>query len=421
MKNGLLLGAGFSYELGMPLTVELTEVFLDLFTEETVERTAKAMSLRQPYSKDRPIDPKAIMAGWDALFAYKKSGGKNYEAFLAELENKAGIGSPTQPERDSYHSLFDYFYRVIHTILDLYQEVSFAVLYSKNRDCFSALKTFLSDEETWVLSLNHDLNFEFLALDFGLPITYGDDRELEFPVSNLELTKRIQVTYTERKGWSERHPGFLNKTRGFNLIKLHGGLSEFTCRDNTLLCNLQLDKPSSLELAQSYLLYRRMAYYENGEPILMGQDSAVSDLGGKFDIISKSMLTGGRKYSGTLKVKEGEEKLQILAGVLSGLDELTIIGYGFGDEHINNRLSNAMLLNPKLRIMIVDPYRTDIPPCLRQFDYDGRTQRASASAAQWMEYRETNIWNQEQTKTLKENEHLRTEIKKFVEAHLKLR
>jgi len=163
-----------------------------------------------------------------------------------------------------------------------------------------------------------------------------------------------------------------------------------------------------------------MAYYENGEPILMGQDRAISDLNGKFDIISKSMLTGEHKYSGTSKVKEGEEKLHIFDGVLNELDELTIIGYGFGDEHINFRLSNAMLLNSKLRIMIVDPHRTDIPSCVRQFDYDGRVRRASASAAQWMEYRETSVWNPVQEKTLKENEHFRTEIRNFVEARLKL-
>jgi hypothetical protein len=128
MKNGLLLGAGFSYDLGMPLTVELTEVFLNVFTDDIVEQMAKAMSLQQPYSKDRPIDPKAIRQGWDSLVAYNKSGGNNYEAFLAEIENNAGLGSPTQPERDAYHSLFDYFYRVIHTILDLYQEVDSGIL-----------------------------------------------------------------------------------------------------------------------------------------------------------------------------------------------------------------------------------------------------------------------------------------------------
>lgn len=421
MKNGLLLGAGFSHDLGMPLTIELTEVFLNVFSEATAELMANTMSLHQPYGEGRPIDPKAIMMGWDSLLAYKKSGGKNYEAFLGEIENKANLGSPTQAERDSYHFLFDYFYRVIHTILDLFQEVSYAVLYAKNKDCFSALRVFLSDEETWVLSLNHDLNLEFLALDFGIPITYGDDHELEFPVSNLELGRQIQFTYTERKGWNIHHPGFLKGTRGFNLIKLHGGLSEFTYQDGTLLCNLRLGNMSSLELAQNFLLYRRMAYYESGEPVLMGQDRAISDFNGKFDIISKSVLTGGRKYSGTSKIKEGDEKLQILDGVLIGLDELTIIGYGFGDEHINFRISNAMLLNPKLRITIVDPYRFDIPLCLRQFDYDGRVRRANASAAQWMEYRETGVWNQGQAKTLKENEHFRTEIRNIVEARLKLR
>ena len=95
MKNGLLLGAGFSYDLGMPLASELTEVFLSLFTEPAAKQMAKAMSLHQPYGDDRPIDPKAIIAGWDFLLTYKKSGDKNYEAFLAELQHKANLGSQT--------------------------------------------------------------------------------------------------------------------------------------------------------------------------------------------------------------------------------------------------------------------------------------------------------------------------------------
>ncbi|MDE1160630.1 MAG: hypothetical protein PW792_01655 [Acidobacteriaceae bacterium] len=218
MKNGLLIGAGFSYDLGMPLATELTEVFLNLFTEAFAKQMTLAMAACQPYGNNRPIAPKAIMAGWDLLIAYKRQGDKNYEQFLAELQHRAHFGSPTQPERDSYNFLFDYFYRVVHTILDLYQEVSYAVLYEKNKACFSALKTFLSDEETWVLSLNHDLNFEFLALDFGIPITYGDDHRVEFPFSNLELGRRIEFTYTERKGWSVDHPGFLRGTPGFNLV-----------------------------------------------------------------------------------------------------------------------------------------------------------------------------------------------------------
>jgi hypothetical protein len=420
MKNGLLLGAGFSYDLGMPLTIELTEVFLNLFTYEMVERLGSAASRLQPYGKDRPINRNAIMAGLASVLDYKNKGGKNYEAFLGELQNRAGFSSPTQSERDSYNYLFDYFYQVIHLALCLYQEVSYGIMYSRNRQWFSALKTFLTDAETWVFSLNHDLYLEYLALDFNIPITYGDDHTLELPVSNLDLGKRIQFSYTERKGWSADHRGFLKGVPGFNLVKLHGGLSEFSYKDDTLLCNLQLDKRSSLDLARDFGLSRQMAYSENGEPVLDGQDRGISDINGNFDIISNSMLTGGRKYSGTSKVKDGEEKLQILDAVLSELDEITVIGYGFGDEHINFRLSNAMLLNEKLRIVVVDPYRRETPSCLRQFDYDSRIRRASSGAAQWMEYRKTGIWDQVQMKALQENQQNRADIRKIVKAHLKL-
>ena len=62
------------------------------------------------------------------------------------------------------------------------------------------------------------------------------------------------------------------------------------------------------------------------------------------------MLTGGAKYSETTNEKEGEEKLKIFSETLQKTKELTIIGYGFGDSHINNRILNAMVLNENLRI-----------------------------------------------------------------------
>jgi hypothetical protein len=49
-------------------------------------------------------------------------------------------------------------------------------------------------------------------------------------------------------------------------------------------------KASRFELLQHYLSYPGMVYYENDEPIMVGQDRAVSDPEGKVHIISKSML-----------------------------------------------------------------------------------------------------------------------------------
>src|SRR5208282_1972581 len=191
MKKGLLLGAGFSYDLGMPLAYELTDVFLGIFNDANVKSLVVAMSGQQPYGKDRPINKTALTNGLGLLLDYKKSNGTNYESFLAGLQNFEGLSSPTQSDRDSYNYLFVYFYDVIHQILCLYQEASYELVYAKNKQWFSKLEDLLSDQETWIFSLNHDLYCEYLALDFDIPITYGDDETVTFPLSNSNMSRRI--------------------------------------------------------------------------------------------------------------------------------------------------------------------------------------------------------------------------------------
>ena len=338
MKKGLLLGAGFSFDLGMPLAYELTEDFLSLYNDAYVSRLALAMSAWQPYGTERPINKTAIINGWGLLLDYKKNSGTNYEAFLADLQNLKGVTNPTQSDRDSHNYLFVYFYDVIHTILSLYQTASYELIYEHNKQWFSKLDNLLSDQETWVFSLNHDLYFEYLALDLRIPITYGDDQTLTFPISNLEMKKHITFSCMQREKMSIDHGGFFKNIRGINLVKLHGGLSELEYRDGALLCNLRLNKHSSRELADEFLESKEMAYYRDGNKIAGGKDRTITNMAGELDIISQSMLTGGKKYSRTSKIKEGEEKLKIFDDTLKGLDQLTIIGYGFGDEHINFRM-----------------------------------------------------------------------------------
>jgi hypothetical protein len=130
------------------------------------------------------------------------------------------------------------------------------------------------------------------------------------------------------------------------------------------------------------------------------------------------MLTGGKKYSETSKIKEGEEKLKAFDDILTALDELTIIGYGFGDEHINFRISNALLLNQTLRVIVVDPVFRPTPNCIKQFDYDSRIKRAACGAAHWMDYCKSQKWNYEQMNGLKQNEKCRVEVRQRVQSQL---
>jgi len=419
MKKTLLLGAGFSSDFGMPLAKELSQVFFGIFNKTNVKTFAVVLSRNKPYTEDRPINKEAIVEGLNLLLKYKDNSGSDYEEFLSDLQSLEDLPNKTQSDKDSYHYLFGIFYELIHSILSIYQLESYTVLYAKNRQWFSAFSNFFSEEETWIFTLNHDLYIECLALDLKIPITYGDGKKISFPLSNLEMDKKIHFTYSERNSLDKDSLGFFKKERGLNLVKLHGGLSELEYKDRVLICNQTLNKENSLELIQDFKNVEDLAYFHQGKKIPSGKDRVITNSDGELDIISKSMLTGGNKYSKTTNVKEGEEKLKILDDVLRQLDELTILGYGFGDPHINYRISNAMVLNSNLKVRIVDPTSNTKPDFLEQFDYGLRVSGAFCRAAEWMEYSGSEKWNLEQSNALKENERYRLQIQKQVEAVLR--
>jgi len=153
MRKTLLLGAGFSYDLGMPLTTELTASFLDLLSEKTARQFADALSQSDPYSAGRPIDRTAIHQGMDLLLEYKRAGGRNYEELLANLESLGDLPQKSQSDRDSYHYLFSVFCQLLTEALVAYQVASYKVLYQKSRPLFAKLENLLNDKETWVFSL----------------------------------------------------------------------------------------------------------------------------------------------------------------------------------------------------------------------------------------------------------------------------
>lgn len=419
MKKSVILGAGFSYDLGMPLTTELTDVFLGIFTKRKAKIFAERLALNKPYTEDRPINKKAIFEAIDLVLDYKKSNGNNYEELLSELQNLGNQPSKSQSDRDSYHYLFGIYYEIIHQILTLFQLESYQQIYSKNHQWFSGLKNILSkNDETWAFTLNHDLYLECLAIDLNIPITFGDSNFISFPIDNLNMKDQIQFSYSNRDSITYDSEGFIRNKFGINLVKLHGGLSELHYKDKKLICNQILKIPSSHHLIENFKKIDRMAHYANGQRIPSGRDRVITNSDGELDIICKSMLTGGNKYSLTTNVKAGEEKLQLMDKALEEAEEVTIIGYGFGDKHVNYRISNAMVRNASLKLRIVDPISKPKPEFLQQFDYDLRLRGATCGAPHWMDYSNTEKWNKDQIDNLKRNESIRGKIKSKVESYV---
>lgn len=79
MKKGLLLGAGFSFDLGMPLVTGLTKDFFHFFNEERLNRYIESWKMAEPYGEDYPIDKLALEAMYDLVQKYRKNTDLNYE------------------------------------------------------------------------------------------------------------------------------------------------------------------------------------------------------------------------------------------------------------------------------------------------------------------------------------------------------
>jgi hypothetical protein len=414
VKHGLLLGAGFSYDFGMPLSKELTDVFCDFFSPVDTMKFGTELARQRPYGKEHPLDSKAIFEGLGMLLKFKSEGGINYEELIAALETEADRPGRKHSERRSYLYLVSIFSDLIHRILTKYQLVSYDLIYHKNYPCFSSFINLLSAEETWVFTLNHDIYLECLAIDMGIPITYGDTAELYFPISNLEMDKQLEFTCSEKSNFRWDSPGFFHGANGINIVKLHGGLSELEYDDRRIICNPCLGVQSSEELMQGFRNVDQMGYFNRGSKILSGKDRVITNPKGELDIAEKSMLTGGKKYSPTTNRKSGEEKLLLFEDILDRIDEMTIIGYGYGDKHINYRISNAMVKNSSLVARLINPGGIKTPEFLEQFDYNDRIQKAMCTGAQWMEYCNSQIWNVQQSEVIEKNAPLRAKIQKSV-------
>ena len=265
-KIALLLGAGFSYDLGMPLAHELTEVLLRPFTERDVKQLVSAMARGRPHGPNRPPNERALAGCLELLLDFKSTNGQNYEIMLVQLEGLAKRYDVSQSDRDSAHYVLARLYELIHDILSLYQAASYELCYPPNLRWYSTLGNVLSSEETWVFSLNHDLFVECLAIDLKIPISYGDVETKEFPVSNLEMQERVQFSCIERPRYSIDSPRFIRDRPGINLVKLHGGLSEYDhdYDDKKIICNLDLNRPSSQALLAEYERVARMATTKTG-------------------------------------------------------------------------------------------------------------------------------------------------------------
>lgn len=420
MKNVFLLGAGFSYQFGMPLASDLTKIFLSLFNEKNIPVLINGLSSQKPYGEDYPLNKNALKRAFDILLKYKNDPEcNNYELVISEVYQLTKEYKYREDSK-SYHFIYGYLYGKIHEILVLYQIFTFP-LYKQNKEEYKRFGHLLSkDKETWVFTLNHDLYMEFLAKDFLIPITFGDTKKISFRKDNAVNKERIiNFSYSERTEISLKNKQYFQDVYGINLVKLHGGLNELHYKDSSFICNLDLDVTDSLEMLKNFGDMMGMKNFApDGREFHSDRDWLITNMEYGIEIATKSMLTGSNKYSLTYSEKEDEEKLSLFSHVLKESDKLTIIGYGFNDEHINNKIIKASILNEKLKIKIVDP-SGKFPKALSAVNEGDRVRQVVCDVANWIYHDEhstptLHAWNPELKKYNNNNLKMREVINKAI-------
>lgn len=420
MKNVFLLGAGFSYHFGMPLASDLTKIFLSLFNEKNIPQLIDRLSKQRPYGEEYPINKEALKIAFDVLLKYKNDPDcNNYELVISDIYQLTKEYKYRE-DSGSYHFVYSYFYGVIHQILVLYQKLTFP-LYQQNKEEYRRFSELLSkDKETWIFTLNHDLYMEFLAKDFLIPITFGDTKKISFRKDNtVNKEKIINFSYSDRQEVSLKNKQYFQDEYGINLVKLHGGLNELHYKDSSLICNLDLDVADSSEMLKNFGDMMEMKYFApDGKAFHSDTDWLITNMEYDFDIATKSMLTGSNKYSLTYSDKENEEKLSLFSQVLKESDKLTIIGYGFNDDHVNNKIIRSSILNEKLKLKIIDPI-DNRPKCLIPLDEGDKVRRVMSDVANWIYHEEhststSHAWNPELVAYNQNNSNMREVINKII-------
>lgn len=86
MKQGYLLAAGFSYQFGMPLVKDLTEVFYSIFDKEFITRLADGLAQTLPYGPDYPLNRDALLRALEIITTAKENKEDNYEQIINRIK-----------------------------------------------------------------------------------------------------------------------------------------------------------------------------------------------------------------------------------------------------------------------------------------------------------------------------------------------
>lgn len=359
--TGVLIGAGFSHEYGMPMVRQLTKELLDYLTTDKLRNLNKEWILQGGGYSEDVIEE----------FAEKlNTPNMHYEQIIGWLQIRSLQERGKRGEE--FHGLYVWMVELIGWILYFrhvknYHYLAGSVPFYRGIDALTDGK-----EPLWIFSLNHDLCIEMLAGELGIPLRTGFHSEImTLPRRNEQggVIGKLRLNSLDRNRLSFEGMNFFKQgERGINLLKLHGSLDTFLYLDETLYVKIlpkHTDTRGWLETLKQ--VNSELIYLLNGQKRKVTNEIAFADFDGEMQFLRRTLLAGEYKFDNRISSNTPPELLKVFGEALTAVYKLIIIGYGFEDKHINGIIIDWLRTRLGKRVLIVDPFRESIPECLMEY------------------------------------------------------
>ena len=286
--TGLLLGAGASFDIGMPLVKELHRDLKRYMTPDKLQSRNLWQKSRRGGVPDEAIE---------VLIALLHRYDLNYEHIIGNLE----VRSHRTVEQQGFSYLRDYMSESVYLLLLEWHENNKDFV-KRNIGLLDGIKELCHmNSPLWVFSLNQDLIMECFSAYSGIPLSCGFTNEVEA----LPLRDESGAERGDLEAWvlpSEQvdrlaYHFFKSGEEGINLVKIHGSLDVFSTRDGKDFLKL-IPASDGVEGVIDTLLIANKNLRPNGPEATVRAINEImyADHLGEIQFLRRTPLTGAFKF-----------------------------------------------------------------------------------------------------------------------------
>lgn len=354
-KNvGLFLGAGFSYELGLPIVNEATSEIRNFLTHDRI------ISFNDHWNVKKLGHSDEVINAFSSLVTNKKY---NYENIIGALEVYANRHENTKLRQD-YHGIKEWFIEFVWNIFSIRQVKNLSYIINGIK-YYQGIKQLYNNQTKpmWVFSLNHDLVFEIIAKYYDLPLKSGLPDKYKIPKRDDKgiIIGELTFDYLKREDINNNryNYSFKNNEKCINLLKLHGALDFFGKDDELNYVKLSLDNCTLSEYLRdiNFLLM----HMDQLKDVRATNHISYYDENNELQFLRKSLLSGAYKFDKRNSQIAPIEYLKLFSSYINYVEELIVIGYSFSDFHIDTIIRDWLTFSSIRHITIVNPFIDRIP------------------------------------------------------------